>query len=191
MKVNSARSLFSPAKRWKDVRLSWNPVVYRNITVLGTRKSNIWAPQVNIFDEDNTGEELGGDHDESVGGKVRYDGRVECRSVLLRAGSCIGGYRQWPYDQHNCMVQLGYEADEGQGMGWEPYHRRITFPRNSRGKMWKVAAYTVFQASSVLNSDGRNYSMMVCTFMIDRNSQLYLATFISLGLGTAYVIISV
>ncbi|KAH8237886.1 hypothetical protein KR032_005424, partial [Drosophila birchii] len=86
---------------WKDENLTWQPSEYENITQIIVRSSEVWTPQITLFNGDEGG--LLADTQVLLG----------CHGQLLRVppavytAYCNLNMQNWPQDEQTCTLQIG------------------------------------------------------------------------------------
>ncbi|EDV57242.1 neuronal acetylcholine receptor subunit alpha-4 [Drosophila erecta] len=87
--------------RWRDEERVWQPSEYDNITEITLRSSEVWTPQITLFN----GEEGGLMADTQV--TLSHDGHFRRMPPALYTAYCELNMLKWPYDKQSCKLQVG------------------------------------------------------------------------------------
>ncbi|XP_043285225.1 neuronal acetylcholine receptor subunit beta-2-like isoform X2 [Venturia canescens] len=90
---------------WPDAHLTWEPSTWDNIKELHAWSYEIWKPDLTVF---NGGEFSEHNWDMSYTDcLVSFNGTVVCVLPTKYSSHCPTDYTEWPFDKHNCSMQLG------------------------------------------------------------------------------------
>ena len=98
---------------WKDERLAWNPADYNGINETQVRPSNIWVPDLQLYNAADDNFRIGG-LSEQVMAVLSYDGTISWFPMVLYTFSCRMNLHYFPFDYQTCYIKLGtwiYDAD--------------------------------------------------------------------------------
>ncbi|XP_030842465.1 neuronal acetylcholine receptor subunit alpha-2-like [Strongylocentrotus purpuratus] len=88
---------------WSDPRLAWDPTTCGNITKLHLLPSEIWVPDITLFNSNSPSESLRS----GVSAIVYADGSVFYDPPMHLEATCTVDLTDYPYDQHNCSLKWG------------------------------------------------------------------------------------
>ncbi|XP_041480341.1 acetylcholine receptor subunit alpha-like 2 [Lytechinus variegatus] len=91
------------AVNWIDPRLSWNPADYGNIHEIHIRPSEIWVPDISLYDSDSPLHDL---VTEALAIIVSFGGIYNYPPLQLET-TCTMDLKDYPYDQHECSMKFG------------------------------------------------------------------------------------
>lgn len=91
----------NPLQRWKDEKLSWQPSEYDNITQIIVRSSEVWKPQITLFNGDEGG--LLADTQVLLG----YHGHLLRVPPAVYTAYCNLNMLNWPQDEQTCTLKIG------------------------------------------------------------------------------------
>ncbi|XP_019632409.1 PREDICTED: neuronal acetylcholine receptor subunit alpha-4-like isoform X2 [Branchiostoma belcheri] len=90
-------------QEWFDYKLNWNPEDYGNLTYIRVPSTEIWVPDVVLYNN--------ADGSFDVAAKTRaqvfHDGRVRWIPPALYKSYCYIDVRFFPFDQQNCSMKFG------------------------------------------------------------------------------------
>ncbi|XP_011308123.1 neuronal acetylcholine receptor subunit alpha-2 [Fopius arisanus] len=98
MKINSWLFI-----EWFDPFLTWKPEEHDDIKRLFLRRKEIWIPEV--YTMDPSGEDIKRIPDTKC--RLSYTGEIICVPSISYIVPCVSDYTHWPWDTHNCTLQLG------------------------------------------------------------------------------------
>nr|XP_017021848.1 acetylcholine receptor subunit beta isoform X1 [Drosophila kikkawai] len=87
--------------RWKDENLVWQPSEYDNISQIIVRSSEVWTPQITLFNGDEGG--LLADTQVLVGS----NGNLLRVPPAVYTAYCNLNMQNWPQDEQTCTLQIG------------------------------------------------------------------------------------
>ncbi|XP_030842471.1 neuronal acetylcholine receptor subunit alpha-6 isoform X2 [Strongylocentrotus purpuratus] len=96
---------------WSDPRLVWDPAQCGNITKLHLLPSEIWVPDITLYNSNSPSVSLMS----GVSAIVYADGSVLYIPPMHLEATCTMDLTDYPYDQHNCSLKWGswaYDASE-------------------------------------------------------------------------------
>ncbi|KAH3755061.1 hypothetical protein DPMN_189744 [Dreissena polymorpha] len=90
-------------QNWLDPKLRWEPHKYGNITVIGVPFTDVWRPDVVLYNNADSTSTL-----TSVSSNViiKYDGNVTWLSMSIFRSSCTIDVKYFPYDVQNCTMRF-------------------------------------------------------------------------------------
>ncbi|XP_011308124.1 neuronal acetylcholine receptor subunit alpha-5 [Fopius arisanus] len=88
---------------WIDPFLTWKPDERDKIKEIAVRGNEIWFPEVYTMDPSD--EDIGRVTDASC--RLAYNGAIICIPSITYIVPCVPDYTYWPWDTHNCTLQLG------------------------------------------------------------------------------------
>ncbi|KAH8352069.1 hypothetical protein KR084_001697 [Drosophila pseudotakahashii] len=87
--------------RWRDEQRVWQPSEYENITEITLRASEVWTPQITLFN----GDEGGLLADTQV--TLSHDGHFRRMPPALYSAYCDLNMLNWPHDKQTCKLKIG------------------------------------------------------------------------------------
>ncbi|XP_017011524.3 neuronal acetylcholine receptor subunit alpha-4 [Drosophila takahashii] len=87
--------------RWRDEQRVWQPSEYENITEITLQASEIWTPQITLFN----GDEGGLLADTQV--TLSHDGHFRRMPPALYTAYCDLNMLNWPHDKQTCKLKIG------------------------------------------------------------------------------------
>ncbi|XP_037710869.1 neuronal acetylcholine receptor subunit alpha-4 [Drosophila subpulchrella] len=102
--------------RWRDEQRVWQPSEYENITEITLRASEVWTPQITLFN----GDEGGLLADTQV--TLTHDGHFRRMPPALYTAYCDLNMLNWPHDKQTCKLKIG------------SWGLKVILPDNSTGK---------------------------------------------------------
>ena len=91
---------------WKDERLAWNPADYNGINETQVRPSNIWVPDLQLYNAADDNFRFG-DLTQQVMAVLSYDGTVSWFPMVPYTFSCRMNLHYFPFDYQTCYIKLG------------------------------------------------------------------------------------
>ncbi|XP_063977344.1 uncharacterized protein LOC135162623 [Diachasmimorpha longicaudata] len=94
---------------WYDPSLTWSPKDHDDIDYLPIRKREVWTPELyTIYPSDGDRSSI-----PDANCKLSHNGKVQCAPAVKYRIPCVSDYTHWPWDVHNCTLQLGAWAHTG------------------------------------------------------------------------------
>ncbi|XP_048733396.1 neuronal acetylcholine receptor subunit alpha-10-like isoform X2 [Ostrea edulis] len=94
---------------WMDEKLIWNPEDYNNLTVLRIPCTNIWLPDIVLY---NSAEDYTEGYMEALA-MVSYDGQVFWPPIVKFRSTCEVDITYYPFDDQLCKMKFGSWAYDG------------------------------------------------------------------------------
>ncbi|XP_078316181.1 neuronal acetylcholine receptor subunit alpha-9-like isoform X4 [Crassostrea virginica] len=94
---------------WMDEKLIWNPSDYNNLTVLRIPCTNIWLPDIVLY---NSAEDYTGGYMEALA-MVSFDGTVFWPPIVKFRSTCEIDITYYPFDDQLCKMKFGSWAYDG------------------------------------------------------------------------------
>ncbi|XP_061194170.1 neuronal acetylcholine receptor subunit alpha-5-like [Saccostrea echinata] len=94
---------------WVDEKLRWNPDDYNNLTVLRIPCTNIWLPDIVLY---NSAEDYTEGYMEALA-MVSYEGQVFWPPIVKFRSTCEIDITYYPFDDQLCKMKFGSWAYDG------------------------------------------------------------------------------
>eukprot|EP01025_Chloroclados_australasicus_P046465 TRINITY_DN5126_c0_g2_i1.p1 TRINITY_DN5126_c0_g2~~TRINITY_DN5126_c0_g2_i1.p1 ORF type:complete len:513 (+),score=16.87 TRINITY_DN5126_c0_g2_i1:832-2370(+) len=183
--------------RWRDPRLTWDPIDWNNITILFLDQHEIWNPEIEIW---NSQDGIAASFQEQKA-YVNYTGHV----FLSRRGEVnilcnLEDLENFPYDQSRCKFELGSWVYDNSTVKLS-YHNKgfILYESQTGGNYSKYAEYNVkdvkvqehmYDPFNNFPQNNGSWYTVVYTVILERHHMQYtfgiilpqiLLTFVSFG----------
>ncbi|KAG4071071.1 hypothetical protein HA402_002743 [Bradysia odoriphaga] len=123
---------------WKDDFLKWNPENYGNITQLSIARSEIWAPDIQLY---NLAE-----YDTDVKGYARNiltnDGKISDGLPMLIKSTCKIDVTWFPFDEQKCLLIFGSWSFSSTELRLELSENAPSYMNNGEWQVLGVTAET-------------------------------------------------
>nr|XP_006815210.1 PREDICTED: neuronal acetylcholine receptor subunit alpha-9-like [Saccoglossus kowalevskii] len=159
---------------WKDEYLTWDSSLYGNVERIVLPSSEIWIPDIKQYN----------DVDDSVDNdaanvfvSVESDGRVTMAwRPLYTETACRVDVRYFPIDSQVCNLQFGSWIYDVNQLSIVSRHDRLNSSEFKPIGEWTLQNS---QVRSITHSgkDGRAYSLLQLTIVIDRKSSMYITSY--------------
>ncbi|XP_017075409.2 neuronal acetylcholine receptor subunit alpha-5 [Drosophila eugracilis] len=150
--------------RWSDEQRTWQPSEYDNITEITVRASEVWTPQITLFNGDDSG--LLADTQVTLS----HDGHFRRMAPALYTAYCDLNMVDWPHDKQTCKLKIG------------SWGLKIILPDNSTAKGTSLDRDDLVQSPEWEIVDSRAkfvsldyYGYMEYTLTAKRRSSMYTA----------------
>ncbi|XP_033173051.1 neuronal acetylcholine receptor subunit alpha-2 [Drosophila mauritiana] len=87
--------------RWRDEERVWQPSQYDNITEITLKSSEVWTPQITLFN----GDEGGLMAETQV--TLSHDGHLRWMPPAVYTAYCELNMLNWPHDKQSCKLKIG------------------------------------------------------------------------------------
>ncbi|WAQ93627.1 LGC4-like protein, partial [Mya arenaria] len=90
-------------QNWLDPKLRWEPQKYGNITVIGVPYTDIWKPDVVLYNNADSSSTVTSISSNVI---IHYSGNVTWLSMSIFRSSCSIDVKYFPYDVQNCTMSF-------------------------------------------------------------------------------------
>lgn len=83
----------------------WNPSAFENLKLLSLRSSEVWTPDINLYQSPSDEK-----HSQLLGEApviLTHDGSLRWVPPVVCIAYCQLNLRQWPYDEQQCRLRIG------------------------------------------------------------------------------------
>ena len=109
LKMSKTKRLWFNWKTWSDYSLRWEPSEYGNISSIRVLSTNIWVPDLLLYNSADNSFSVGG----TVNAVIYYDGTVTYLPPGMFKSTCLIRIDDFPFDQQICELKFGrYEANK-------------------------------------------------------------------------------
>lgn len=167
--------------------MKWNPSRYDNIKSFIASSSDIWQPDLGIFNSDVASAE--NEFCKATSCLVDYNGTISCVPPCLHEAFCRSDYRRWPFDTQNCTMHIGTWLNDGSEVNFElsESYIPVSATRSQNGE-WRMRQSTYRIIKSPLNNE--SYPTLAFSFQLDRHSAGHAAFMLgpAMGIGLVYIL---
>ncbi|XP_015109582.1 neuronal acetylcholine receptor subunit beta-3 isoform X2 [Diachasma alloeum] len=117
---------------WEDPFLTWNPKEHDDIKMIVVRRSEIWIPELYSLNPDG---DMSGIPDTQC--QLWNDGYISCSATIQYTVPCVSDYTHWPWDVHNCSLQMGASAYTGEDISFS-HETGVAMKRHDETEEWKI-----------------------------------------------------
>lgn len=96
---------------WNDCRLEWDPTSYDNLTYLMLTYSNVWFPDISVYD--SAAEEVMFPGIENFRAYISSSGLVSYNFPTVAKTICRVNVKYFPFDTQECSLQFGSWSHHG------------------------------------------------------------------------------
>ncbi|XP_022231074.2 neuronal acetylcholine receptor subunit alpha-5 isoform X3 [Drosophila obscura] len=120
--------------RWTDERRTWQPEEYENITRIHLRATEIWTPQITLFNaaSDDDGFLV---HTEVI---LTHKGEFLWVPPAVYTAYCNLNMINWPYDEQTCKLQIGSWGVSNLNADFERTEKGIEYNKGMQSAEWQI-----------------------------------------------------
>ncbi|VDM41119.1 unnamed protein product [Toxocara canis] len=96
-----AAVVFSQTQRWRDPKLTWNPLLFNNRTEVVVPQSLLWVPKLFVYNSMETKEML---NEDKFDAKVSHDGTIKLNIPQFVTCLCRLNIDPFPFDTQFCAI---------------------------------------------------------------------------------------
>ena len=128
--------LWPLSKRWNDNGLKWNKSEYGGIEDIRLPVSEIWTPDIVLYNYADTRLE----EKREVLAIVSSDGTVKWRPPSIFKSTCSIDIEKFPYDQQNCSMKFGSWTYDGDSIDVQFYDgiEKIILDEYTPSNEWEI-----------------------------------------------------
>ena len=107
-KTSEFEAIFQFELFWRDDRLKWNPILFKNLSRISLEANHFWTPKISIFESGQL------DYKDSVA-LISSNGFVQIIFDKKVSGFCMVEQKYYPYDEHDCGLTFISEIGDSHG----------------------------------------------------------------------------
>ncbi|KAG4071080.1 hypothetical protein HA402_002752 [Bradysia odoriphaga] len=92
---------------WKDEFLQWKPEIYGNITEISTLRSQVWTPDIQLYNAASSDKELDTCSESSTRDHINSSGLVSDVLPMVLKSTCKMDVTWFPFDEQKCFLVFG------------------------------------------------------------------------------------
>ncbi|XP_034125804.1 acetylcholine receptor subunit alpha-like 1 isoform X1 [Drosophila guanche] len=151
--------------RWMDELRTWQPQEYENITAIHLHASEIWTPQIKLFNAAGEDESFLVD----TQAILTHEGQFLWVPPAVYTAYCNLNMINWPYDEQTCKLKIG---------SWGVSHINADYDKSGKGLDYDGAMQStewqiVKGSTQFVPQD--YYSYLEYTLTVQRRSNMYTA----------------
>ncbi|XP_015035812.2 neuronal acetylcholine receptor subunit alpha-2 isoform X1 [Drosophila pseudoobscura] len=151
--------------RWTDERRTWQPQEYENITAIHLRASEIWKPQITLFNG-------AGDEDSflvDTQAILTHDGQFLWVPPAVYTAYCNLNMINWPHDEQTCKLKIGSWGVRHINADYNKMEKGLDYDGLMQSTEWQIiSGDTKFVPQDY-------YSYLEYTLTAQRRSNMYTA----------------
>ncbi|CAH2004715.1 unnamed protein product [Acanthoscelides obtectus] len=164
---------------WKDEHLTWNPADHEDIKTLHLHTSEIWTPDLSVYNRADQSDEPSVIGYSSMKCAVTYDGSVLCVPPIHIDALCNPDLSKYPFDSHNCTLNFGSWVYKGEEVDIKLVNKVVNDDDLVSDGEWTVQSFHTVRNSGVYKCcPNSTYPSVSITFTIRRLSGAHAATVI-------------
>ncbi|XP_033102308.1 neuronal acetylcholine receptor subunit alpha-3-like [Anneissia japonica] len=159
---------------WQDYRLKWDPLTYGNLTVIHVPVSDLWKPDLVLYNNAN------GPYDviQLTKANVFYNGTVSWAPPAVFKSACDIVVKYFPFDEQTCKLKFGSWTHDYSLIDLEALHNQI-----DQGQYWPNAEWDIVETpikKHVMKYDccEEIYVDLTFSFVLHRKPLFYIVTMV-------------
>ncbi|EDW03428.1 neuronal acetylcholine receptor subunit alpha-5 [Drosophila grimshawi] len=150
---------------WMDELRSWNPLDYDNITKVHVPASQLWKPEITLFNaaaDDNN-------YLAETQVIISHDGKLLWVPTAVYTAYCNLNMLNWPYDVQTCKLKIGTWSQSHIEAAYDKRRPALDYDEMVQSTEWDI----VSGKTKFVRQDHYNY--VEFTFKAERRSSMYTA----------------
>ncbi|CAJ0948330.1 unnamed protein product, partial [Mesorhabditis belari] len=127
---------------WRDETLSWDPIVFGNLTRIHVPADKVWKPDILVYNNANMNV---GENELDTNAILEHDGRVLLFRSIITSISCQLNLANFPFDQQVCYLTFASWSMDGSKLMLIPTENTDNLELYIRNTEWSL---TDFKAKS-------------------------------------------
>lgn len=188
-KYNDYRSMIA-VDSWMNLtytepKLSWDPKEYGNLEYVIESSSNLWIPEFELYNAHL-------DHSEPAckvsDCYIMATGQVICVRPCTYKATCLSNLRQWPYDQHNCTINVGMWLIPGDHITYD-FDKFSVDPNTTMNHKQFNLVKTEYYSQIAKFSSNETFPSLSFSFIMERSWGIQIVLIISPALSISSILI--
>ncbi|XP_028411582.1 neuronal acetylcholine receptor subunit alpha-10-like [Dendronephthya gigantea] len=162
---------------WYDHRFTWTPSNFSNVKRINMHASDVWVPDIKVYNEVNRGKYSGLDQFQTRI-IVDNDGRVRWMGPSVLRTSCQVDIKMFPFDSQTCRIKIGSWTYDGFTLDVIPESYTMDISKSPSSLEWELVTTTVERKVQFYPCCPEPYPDVTYTVTLKRRQKSYGVNFI-------------